>query len=608
MGYWVDVLDTSLAPLGPGPLATVPRVQIVRRLDRAGQMQVRVPAIDPRSALIQQKRILSAKTLRGGAVATVGSCIIDGISVSADAADAPMLDVSGPDLLGELSNRLVGSLTLSAALSGGSASNPATIGAALTAIMALAPAGWTIDTATFGPGTSTIYLELQNETVLAALAKVAAGVGEHFRLGVGRQVVWLYAAQPDSGVRAVMRGEGAALRANPHVCVVTRLEEQRDSSDAVTRIYARGGGNEKAALTLQWATDTPPAGYTRGSDSLGYFLKHDASDTANRIDGMRAFKEIAVSAGTSGARAAAANTLQQATYQELAQHLPTAPVKTYSLAVVGLDVEIRPGDLLRLIYRKMVGSYQAANIDAALVVLETTDELTANGARTIGMTVGTVGRWPQTDTETLVSALNTVQNLDRHLQKVPEATTADTAAAITGSSLTLGSVPFIGASGALIEDNSNLFWDDTNNRLGVGTSAPASPIDINVLDAGTTTQVVTLLGRHRSTGAPGVGFGSTWRFQAETDNHTNANQFGITTTWQTATNGSQKARVQGFVYDTAAREFIRGEASGTAPMIGFLGAAAIARTALPAAATDAATTQTLANAIRTMLINLGLAS
>jgi hypothetical protein len=42
------------------------------------------------------------------------------------------------------------------------------------------------------------------------------------------------------------------------------------------------------------------------------------------------------------------------------------------------------------------------------------------------------------------------------------------------TNLTAGSVPFIGASGLLTQDGSNLFWDNTNKRLGVGT---------NVIDA-----------------------------------------------------------------------------------------------------------------------------
>lgn len=48
--------------------------------------------------------------------------------------------------------------------------------------------------------------------------------------------------------------------------------------------------------------------------------------------------------------------------------------------------------------------------------------------------------------------------------------------------------------------------------------------------------------------------------------------------WVTATDATRKGRFIGRVWDTAAREFMRGEASGSAAMIGFLGAAAVART------------------------------
>ncbi len=46
------------------------------------------------------------------------------------------------------------------------------------------------------------------------------------------------------------------------------------------------------------------------------------------------------------------------------------------------------------------------------------------------------------------------------------------------TALTQGSVGFIGASGALVQDNANFFWDDTNNRLGIGTNAPTTAIDV----------------------------------------------------------------------------------------------------------------------------------
>lgn len=42
------------------------------------------------------------------------------------------------------------------------------------------------------------------------------------------------------------------------------------------------------------------------------------------------------------------------------------------------------------------------------------------------------------------------------------------------SSMTDGSVPFFGASGALSQDNNSLFWDRTNKRFGIGTKNTSS--------------------------------------------------------------------------------------------------------------------------------------
>jgi|GEM_PF-5199365 len=47
---------------------------------------------------------------------------------------------------------------------------------------------------------------------------------------------------------------------------------------------------------------------------------------------------------------------------------------------------------------------------------------------------------------------------------------------------TQGSIAFADADGFLVEDNANLFWDDTNKRLGIGTSTPAVPFHIKFPD------------------------------------------------------------------------------------------------------------------------------
>lgn len=47
---------------------------------------------------------------------------------------------------------------------------------------------------------------------------------------------------------------------------------------------------------------------------------------------------------------------------------------------------------------------------------------------------------------------------------------------ITGG--TTGSVLFVGPSSTFAQDNANFFWDDTNNRLGIGTANPGAALEV----------------------------------------------------------------------------------------------------------------------------------
>ena len=42
-----------------------------------------------------------------------------------------------------------------------------------------------------------------------------------------------------------------------------------------------------------------------------------------------------------------------------------------------------------------------------------------------------------------------------------------------------GSVLFLDANGDITTDTSNLYWDDTNNRLGIGTTTPSSLLELS---------------------------------------------------------------------------------------------------------------------------------
>ncbi|KKK51664.1 hypothetical protein LCGC14_3112670, partial [marine sediment metagenome] len=47
---------------------------------------------------------------------------------------------------------------------------------------------------------------------------------------------------------------------------------------------------------------------------------------------------------------------------------------------------------------------------------------------------------------------------------------------INGS--TAGSILFVDSLNKLAQDNDNIFWDDTNNRLGIGNNAPAVSLEV----------------------------------------------------------------------------------------------------------------------------------
>lgn len=58
----------------------------------------------------------------------------------------------------------------------------------------------------------------------------------------------------------------------------------------------------------------------------------------------------------------------------------------------------------------------------------------------------------------------------------PSITALTLSGALTLSAMTTGSVLFAGAAGLVSQDNSNLFYNDTDNRLGVNTNAPCTSL------------------------------------------------------------------------------------------------------------------------------------
>lgn len=104
-----------------------------------------------------------------------------------------------------------------------------------------------------------------------------------------------------------------------------------------------------------------------------------------------------------------------------------------------------------------------------------------------------------------------------------------------------------------------------------GTQAIAST------DAGTNNTVTLTSVNRASSGTPAVGFGVQHLVYLKSNNTSNRDAATDIIEWATATDASRKVRRRFNVYDTAAREALRLEASGSAAMIGFLGASAVVR-------------------------------
>ena len=65
---------------------------------------------------------------------------------------------------------------------------------------------------------------------------------------------------------------------------------------------------------------------------------------------------------------------------------------------------------------------------------------------------------------------------------------------LTDSNMTLGSVLFAGTGGIVSQDNSGLFYDSTNHRLGVGNTSPSNALDVGSNTTGQNERVYATIG------------------------------------------------------------------------------------------------------------------
>lgn len=396
---YIDVETSAGVRVGDGPITTARDWETVSCLDKAGTFTFNMPAADPRAVLIQPKRIVRAYRIIAGVVTEIGAGIVDSISYKSDNTGGVDLEVSGDDLMRELTYSHVGKLEI------GTEAVPATTGPAN--IAAFFPTGWTLDTTNgYNATLKAIYHKYEGESCLAALGKLAELTGEHFRLGVGRKVIWMQNDRPDSGVRAIQGGEPVALESNADICIIdNQLEQTQDTYDSYTgRIYGYGVGDGDKRVHFRDAVNNHAAeGYAISSDALGWFLEHTATWNAYHIRRYMSFKDVNN-----------ATTLAEQAYEWMSRRL--SPQQAYKLNVKKLDRAITVGSTLRVIYKRIVDGSAIFDVDADLVVLEARTSSDAKGSRTVDLKVATTDAWPDNDTSATVDGLSQSQNFYTHSQ------------------------------------------------------------------------------------------------------------------------------------------------------------------------------------------------
>lgn len=275
---------------------------------------------------------------------------------------------------------------------------------ALADVMALAPDGWDLDEDDgYGATTNPVHAEFMGQSVLQTLIALADAIGEHFILGPGRTVQWLQTDTPAAPVRAVS-GSSTTGDLPDELALLNSIERTYSSFDLVTRVYPLGAElADGTFVSLAQSSAAASTGYTLST--ANNYVEHDANTvTYGRIERTIQWTEVKPVSEKSENITDAANALLGKAEAYLAQN--SAPVEQYRLSLLTREI-LTPGMLLPVVCQQWSDGYHAVDIDADLVILEATTEITAQGIRTTQLEVATTMKWVDSDQTALARSVAT---------------------------------------------------------------------------------------------------------------------------------------------------------------------------------------------------------
>ena len=113
MRIWVDIEGLADKRVGAGPFINVIDWTHTVALDQVGAFSLSVPASDPKASLLRPRRVARAWVMDGlGNLLQIGAGRIEKICSTVAKTGAVVLTATGPDLLGELTQKLCFGLNL----------------------------------------------------------------------------------------------------------------------------------------------------------------------------------------------------------------------------------------------------------------------------------------------------------------------------------------------------------------------------------------------------------------------------------------------------------------------------------------------------------------
>lgn len=323
------IYSRTLGLSGPGPIWTCKKLTWTYRRDGAGSFRAEFPNADAMLGLVSLKNTYLYFSV-GGRDVFLG--LVERVQTRMARNGRQTVIITGRDQLGALAENTVGGLDLAYVYNAPSlilgASNVPNQTFSLSADGYSSTSRWYAKT-------------FAGETALAALIRVAADLGEHFRAPTDGtlEVVWLRDDTPDAPIRLVSSG-GPLLHENESVAIIEEIERDADGFEMTNVVYAYGSGNAGARLTLQYATLGLPSGYSYGSDSNGYYIQNDAQQIlpSVRRAAWKSFNHIGITPDTYE-MTPASNALTGATTIVLEEAVPFAIADGTLIDLNGLGVD-----------------------------------------------------------------------------------------------------------------------------------------------------------------------------------------------------------------------------------------------------------------------------